>query len=70
MIMDSYKIRNEARVLLNHNWGTAAGTVFLMQLIYSGAGVFRDISLFFLDPHIHHIRCCGARVSRFFHQSG
>jgi len=46
MMMDSYKIRNEALILLNHNWGTAVGTVFLMQLIYSGAGLVRDISLF------------------------
>jgi len=45
MMMESFKIRNEARVLLNNHWGTAVGTVFLMQLIYLGAAWLDDISL-------------------------
>jgi len=45
-MMQAYEIREEARRLLNNNWATAVGTVFLMEIILAGAGSMSQIFLF------------------------
>ncbi|MBN2725937.1 DUF975 family protein [Candidatus Mcinerneyibacteriota bacterium] len=45
-MMEAYEIRAEARRLLNNNWATAVGTVFLMEIILAGAGSMSQIFLF------------------------
>lgn len=45
-MMQAYEIRAEARRLLNSNWATAVGTVFLMEMILAGAGSMSQIFLF------------------------
>jgi len=45
-MMQAYEIRAEARRLLNNNWATAVGTVFLMEIILAGAGSMSQIFLF------------------------
>ena len=57
-MMQSFEIRAEARRLLNNNWATAVGTVFLMEMILAGAGSMAQVFLFL--AWIPMLLVCGA----------